>query len=255
MKELQQLKSRNRLLYYFGLACLLGAALTGTLSLLTETAVLGINAYIKPLKFFLSSAIFSLTFAWLLVYLLNKRAVRIFSWITVLALTVELVIITGQAAQGKRSHFNFDTPLDDALFAVMGLAILVFTLAAAWITVLLFRQRQWPLWMSEGYKWGIRLGFLFFVVFAFEGGHMVAEVAHTIGAADGGEGLPLLNWSLQHGDLRVPHFFGMHSLQLLPLAGYYAFPQRTNLLLVAGSWLLLLALLYWQALLGFPLIP
>ena len=40
---------------------------------------------------------------------------------------------------------------------------------------------------------------------------------HTIGAPDGTPGLPLVNWSRTHGDLRIPHFFGLHGLQAIPL--------------------------------------
>jgi len=87
--------------------------------------------------------------------------------------------------------------------------------------------------------------------------------AHTVGLPDGGPGLPILGWSSVGGDLRIPHFIGMHALQALPLLaiglGLLAtrFPQlrdaavRTRLLL-AGTfgYAGVVALVTWQALRG-----
>ena len=42
--------------------------------------------------------------------------------------------------------------------------------------------------LSLSYLWGIRLGIILFVIFAFEGGAMGAQMSHTVGAADGGTG-------------------------------------------------------------------
>ncbi|WP_293909067.1 hypothetical protein [Deinococcus sp.] len=85
--------------------------------------------------------------------------------------------------------------------------------------------------------------------------------AHTVGGVDGGPGLPFLGWSTAHGDLRVPHFVGLHALQMLPLLFLllnilgarfgWSEPQRLRLLWTgAASYLGLIGLLLWQALRG-----
>lgn len=250
-----QLKSRNKVLYYLTLFNCIGAAACLLAIFFTETELRGVNAFIKPFKFFLSIAITSFTLAWIMVYLQNQRTVRIYSRMVVITMLIEVLIITGQAARGRISHFTTGPITDIILFQVMGLAITTFTLWTGWICYCFFRQKTWPIWMSEGYLWGMRLGLLFFVLFALEGFHMVIINQHTIGAADGSEGLALVNWSRIYGDLRVPHFFGLHSLQILPLAGYFFFPRKGTLIVMAITWLAFIALLYWQAIMGFPIIP
>lgn len=249
-----QLKSRNNLLFYFGCANMIGAFICLLLVFLTTTEVLGINAFIKPLKFFISLSALAFTMGWYMVYLKKQKAVTIYSWMLVLVMTFEQSVVVWQAANGRLSHFNISTPLYGILFSLMGIAITIFTLWTLYIGILFFIQKDFPPVLPKGYIWGIRLGIVWFVIFAFEGGQMAAQLAHTVGAADGSEGLPVINWSKQYGDLRVAHFFGMHSLQILPLAGYYFAKTKVQITLLSLAWFILVMLLYWQALAGYPLL-
>lgn len=207
----------QKALVTFGIGFLILLGVLTALSMFDSTEILGINRWIKPMKFAASIAIFLLTLAVYLSVLPGfERSKIVIGWGVILMLVGEIVIITAQAARGTTSHFNVKNPFDAMLFAAMGLMIVVSTILCAYLLFLYFRAdfANTP----PAIVWSLRLGLILFLLASVEGGFMSQQLAHTIGAPDGGAGLPFVNWSTKHGDLRVAHFVGMHALQAVPLA-------------------------------------
>lgn len=249
---LKELKYRNPLLYRFGWFNLLISILCIFLILADTAQVAGINRWIKPAKFYLSVGIVVWTLGWILYHLQSKAIIRICSWLIIVTLFFENAIILYQASRMKMSHFNNETAFDGLLFSLMGLLIFLFTCTVIYITVLFFRQKTV---IHYSYCWGIRMGLILFIFFSAEGGIMISLLSHTVHGKDGGPGLPFLNWSTRAGDLRIAHFMGIHALQLIPLAGYYIFKTKKQVLLFSLTYFLAALALMLLALLGMPLIP
>lgn len=219
--------------------------------------ILGLNRWVKPIKFILSTATFNLTFLWLLKDAASAGFALWAGSIVGAMMIGENVLIIFQAWRGVTSHFNSSSPLDTAIFGLMGMMILVNTAAVAAFLVHVFGESARTL--PTGYLWGIRLGTALFLLGSLEAAFMLRIQAHTVGAPDGGAGLPFLNWSVRHGDLRIAHFIGLHALQALPLAGYLC--DRLGVAspvlavsLAAAAWLGLFLLTLLQALSGKPLL-
>lgn len=217
-------------------------------ALLDDAQVMGIGRWIKPMKFAASIAIYLGALAW---YAPEFGTVRERRWPLAIAgwtMLVEIVAIVAQAARGHTSHYNIATPLDAALFSTMGVAIAINSLAMAWCGVLAWRTyRSTP----SAYRLGIVLGLVVALAGSAIGGAMIANNAHTVGIADGGPGLPFVNWSTVGGDLRVSHFLGLHALQGLPVLGVL----RGKRAVVVGAllWVVVTAALLAQALARQPL--
>ena len=232
--------------------------------------VLGAPLWLKPAKFAVSIAIYCATLAWLFRCIPSfVRTRRVVGWVTVIAMLIEMAIIAGQAARGTSSHFNVSSPLNAVLFGIMGAAITLQTLSSVAVLVALFRQR----FEDRALGWALRLGLLLAIAGASIGGamsrptqeqlvelgagHGTVAGAHTVGAPDGGPGIPVTGWSRGHGDLRVAHFLGLHALQVLPLFALGVRRTRTSAaqrarlaVTFAASYAAFVGISFWQALRG-----
>ena len=240
---------------------------------LDHREILGAPRWLKPAKFGISTAMYAFTLAWMFRFLPERpRLKAVVGWIVAIVVVLEVFLIDLQAARGVTSHFNVGTTFDASVFEIMGTAILIAWLASIALTVALFRQR----YADEAFGWALRIGMLITVLGQATGGIMTTPTqaqfaaarttriavagAHTVGAPDGGAGLPITGWSRQHGDVRVAHFIGLHAVQLLPATAWLIGPlgsavrRRRSLLLVAAGYFSLFDILLAQALSGQPLL-
>ena len=89
-----------------------------------DRQVNGVDVWMKPIHFQLAIALHGLTIAALAPLLradaLNSALLRRFVTASAVASVFEIGYIMEQAARGRGSHFNFATPLETALYGVMG---------------------------------------------------------------------------------------------------------------------------------------
>jgi hypothetical protein len=217
----------HRPLLWLAAAMALLAAVALVARVVDPREITGVNAWDKPLKFALSTLIYSVTWSWLVGRLTRGRRVASAAGTSMVVLfAIEIAIIAGAATLGTTSHFNVSTPLNAAMWTVMAVSISVLWVASLVVSVQLFRNplgdRARTLAVRSGAiiaLVGLALGFL---MTGPTGGQLAdfrgIAGAHTVGIPDGGPGLPVLGWSTIAGDLRIPHFVGMHALQAIQLA-------------------------------------
>jgi hypothetical protein len=251
----------QRALIIFGWGFIALFLVLAVISIFDSQQILGINRWIKPMKFAISIAIFLWTLAIYLNFLKGfQTSTRVIAWSVIALMVGEIIIIVMQSARGTTSHFNVKNAFDGALFSLMGAMIALSTLFVAYLLILYFRA---DFDLPAALIWGMRLGLILFLLAGIEGGYMSAVLRHSVGVADGGAGLPFVNWSTAGGDLRVAHFVGMHALQAIPLASLLfislqnrAFKFSPTVLTFAFAFVYLTAFsfVFIQAMLGKPLL-
>jgi len=251
-----------------------GLAAVSILGLAVDHRIItGMPAWMKPLKFGISTGVYAITLAWLLTYISGRERFRsAASWVSATMLTYEVAVIAMQAARGTTSHFNHTTLFDTVLFATMGIGILIVTGIQAAIVVMLIRQPLEDKPLALALRLGAAITLLGMLVAIpmviphpeqlsqFQAGHgMPIAGAHTMGAADGGPGMPVTGWSTRYGDLRIAHFWGLHALQVLPLLGLLLSRKngrlstagKTRIVAAAGAaYTAFMVILFCQGILG-----
>ncbi|MDJ0979033.1 MAG: hypothetical protein QNI87_10925 [Erythrobacter sp.] len=218
--------------------------------------------WVKPQKFNISLALHFFTITALAQ--LVPRKVRtgptliVFSYLAGFALLLEYVWVAVQAAQAKRSHFNYDSQFEGLMYAAMGVgAFLLMTIAMA-LAVQIWRKgdrSRFGLWL--GSVVGLTGAFFSTLYFGFE----MSSSSRYVGAPleGGGATVPFFGWSREYGDLRPAHFVSLHLMQTVPFAGWLADRREWNAKgIVAGVTLAQLGLaaaLFLQAKAGQPFWP
>ncbi len=253
------LHSAGPLLSWMAWALLLAAPIYALAALTTASA--GTSPWIKPIKFSISFA----TYAWALIFFLRSLSLsRLQSAIARYAIFISVVIeMLCLSLQAWRTQAHVPaTWLDSAVAQWMTAMIMVNTVVV--MTVLAWfchGKRIKP--ADAAFIAAIRFSIVIFLAGNAIGGYMLERGAHTVGAADGGPGLPFVNWSTIAGDLRISHFIAIHAIQVLPLFAYAVaqiwpsqLRKRMVAVLAAGVFFSLLILFtFVQAALGRPLFP
>jgi hypothetical protein len=259
-----ELDANDRVLSRLGWALLMAVPVFAMLSVFCAGTAAGVNPWIKPIKFSLSFSTYASTISVLLL------ALQIPRW----QLTVVRRAVAGSVAleilslgmQAWRSAYpqSASALLDGTLSQLTNGMVMVNTAIVCWMLVLFCANRVRTEKVDRPMVAAIRYGIVIFLAGNAIGGYMLARGSHTVGTADGGPGLPFVNWSTIAGDLRIAHFIAIHAIQIVPLFAYVLSQmspvpavRRRKLAVVALSVLVggAVGATFVQAAMGRPLIP
>ncbi len=231
--------SKGMTIFFIASCFFLVLALAGVI--VDPREVLGQPVWMKSLKFAISFVFYAPTVLWMFSYVkIRPRLMRFVMDACAAALSIEIVLFVIQAVRGQAMHFNVSTPFDTALWSIMSMSIMAFYVINIIGFIIFLRQK--PI-ADRAFMLSLRLGMaLMLIGFGLGflmtsptpdqlntlevGGTLAAMGAHTVGAVDGGAGIPVLGWSSEHGDLRIAHFIGIHGAQVLALVGWLLYTAK-----------------------------
>lgn len=196
-----------------------------------DRTLMGESVWLKVFKFSFAFFAYNLTLAWLIGHMTRARRFGWWSGTVFAALSVfEVGVIVLAASLGTYSHFNSSDELSNLIvqnafqYGVPVLFMINFVMA-----IVVLCQRIGDRAVTAVIRWGLVLSSLgmaaaFFILSVAEQQRRVVEDAygnevelsagHGVGDPDG-NGMFLTGWSVTGGDLRVPHFIGLHGIQVL----------------------------------------
>jgi hypothetical protein len=186
--------------------------------LVDDRLIAGEPVWLKPLKFGLAFAVYSGTLSWLMSTLTRARRFgSVLGTIFAVAAFAEVGAITVQAARGTFSHFNTSTDSITVLATQIftnGVAVL-FLVQLAIVTLVLF-QRGGDRGLVRAVRAGLALATVGMILPVY---WMVTEIhQRTVVDANGQEIVMYQGHDVgESGDFRVPHFIGLHGVQVLLL--------------------------------------
>ncbi len=216
----RELDATDPVLSRLGWALLLAVPVFAAFAMFVPAGTVAVNPWIKPIKFSMSFSTFASTVSLLLL------ALRIPKWQLTLARRAIAISVAFEilslACQAWRSayHLSGQSLLDSSLAQVTNSMVMVNTGIVCWMLALFCVNRVRTDQIDRPMVAAIRYSLVIFLAGNAIGGYMLARGSHTVGVADGGQGLPFVNWSVIGGDLRIAHFIAIHAIQIVPLFAY-----------------------------------
>lgn len=259
-----RLYATDGLLHNFGWLLLLSVPAFALLSYLDPGTARFANPWFKPIKFAISFA----TFVWTVSLFLTRLRIsgRLLSWTRrtmTASVVIEMLCLTIQAS--RTANLSATSGFTDWFIQQMTTAMVSINTAILIGLFALFCGKRDRIRIADrAMVLAIRLSILIFLAGNAVGGYMLARGSHTVGATDGGPGLPFLNWSTIGGDLRIAHFIAIHAIQIVPLFAYLLWqmtPQpaarhrRIAVYAMAAMVALMVGGTFVQATLGHPMLP
>lgn len=241
----RELHRRSAILFYLGMVLLTTFVIYLVVLPTCPYAFAEICHWLKPGKFALSFALYVMTLGWFIEYLrgeLGERKVGMLIWAIALSVIAEMGLIFTQSwlgsGQFSRLGFsaNINATLSSGLFHVTN-ALIVFNMLIVFYLMLQFFR---PIALKPtSYLWGVRGGFVIFILSCFLGLFMLVGYGQVPPDAKH-YGIPFTLYSSKFEILTSIHFLGIHYLQLLPLASFYLprFINKTFVLSNIGLYIL-----------------